>query len=213
MQRSQVPEIMDDPNCPEEVLETGHRGLQRIHHLLGNTRFLTRAIASDDRPVRRVIDIGCGRGGLLAEIGRRLQVETVGVDLRPFPGVVSLNAVYDPLPEADVAIAVYMLHHLHEAEVVRLIRNVRRSCRRFIILEVVRHPAPLWLYRIFIAPLVPKVNAVDGARSVERGFTADELNGLVRQAVSGDPFRHVVAPLRTRQVVDIETPSRHMRPV
>jgi SAM-dependent methyltransferase len=203
MERSQVSEIMDDPNCPEEVLEAGHHGLQRIHRLLGNTRFLTRAIASDPHPVRRVMDIGCGRGGLLKQIRRRLPVETVGVDLRPSPGVIPLNAVHDPLPEADVAFAVYMVHHLDEADVVNLIRNVRRSCRRFIILEVVRHPAPLWLYRAFIAPLVPKVNAIDGARSVERGFTARELNALVRQAVGGDRFRHSVAPFYTRQVVDI----------
>jgi SAM-dependent methyltransferase len=203
MQRSQVPEIMDDPNCPEDVLQTGHRGLQRIHRLLGNTRFLIRALASDPHHVRRVMDIGCGRGGLLAQIRRRLPVETIGVDLRPSPGVLRLNAVHDPLPEADVALAVYMLHHLDEADVVKLIRNVRRSCRRFIILETVRHPAPLWLYRIFIAPVVPKVNAVDGARSVERGFTVRELNGLVRQAADGDPFRHSVGPLYTRQVVDM----------
>jgi hypothetical protein len=149
------------------------------------------------------MDIGCGRGGLLKQIRRRLPVETVGVDLRPSPGVIPLNAVHDPLPEADVAFAVYMVHHLDEADVVNLIRNVRRSCRRFIILEVVRHPAPLWLYRAFIAPLVPKVNAIDGARSVERGFTARELNALVRQAVGGDRFRHSVAPFYTRQVVDI----------
>jgi hypothetical protein len=96
-----------------------------------------------------------------------------------------------------------MLHHLDEADVVKLIRNVRRSCRRFIILETVRHPAPLWLYRIFLAPVVPKVNAIDGARSVERGFTVRELNGLVRQAADGDPFRHSVGPLYTRQVVDM----------
>jgi SAM-dependent methyltransferase len=203
MERSQVPEIMDDPNCPEAVLEAGHRGLQRIHRLLGNTRFLTRAIAGDPRPVRRVMDIGCGRGGLLAEIRHRLGVETIGIDLRPAPGVISLNAINDPLPEVDVAIAVYMLHHLEEVDAVRLIRNVRRSCRRFIILEVVRHPAPLWLYRLFIAPLVPRVNAIDGARSVERGFTGGELKGLVRQAVGSDPFRHSIAPLYTRQVVDI----------
>ena len=203
MERSQVPEIMDDPNCPEAILEAGHRGLQRIHRLLGNTRLLARAIASDPRPVRRVLDIGCGRGGLLEQLRRRLPVETVGVDLRPFPGVVSLDAVHDALPEADVALAVYILHHLDEVDAVRLIRNALRSSRRLIILETVRHPLPLWLYRIFVAPLVPRVNAMDGARSVERGFTVSELNRLVREAVGDRPFRHTVAPLYTRQVVDI----------
>jgi hypothetical protein len=96
-----------------------------------------------------------------------------------------------------------MLHHLDESDVVKLVRNVRRSCRRFLILDVVRHPVPLWLYRVFVAPLVPRVNAIDGARSVEKGFKAHELNALVREAVNGEPFQHTVGPFHTYQVVDI----------
>ena len=203
MKRSQVPEIMDDPNCPEALLETGHRGLQRIHRLLGNVRIVSRAVTEDPFPVRRVMDIGCGRGGMLAELRRRHGVETIGIDLKPSPGVLQLDATRDRLPEADLAISVYMLHHLDESDVVKLVRNVRRSCRRFLILDVVRHPVPLWLYRVFVAPLVPRVNAIDGARSVEKGFKAHELNALVREAVNGEPFQHTVGPFHTYQVVDI----------
>lgn len=203
MKRSQVPEIMDDPNCSEALLETGHRGLQRIHRLLGNTRILSRAVMEDPFPVRRVMDIGCGRGGMLAELRRRHGVETIGVDLKPSPGVLQLDATRDRLPHADLAISVYMLHHLAEQDVVNLVQNVRRSCRRFLILDVVRHPVPLWLFRAFIGPLVPRVNAIDGARSVEKGFTAPELHALIREAVRDHPFRHKVAPFHTHQVVDI----------
>jgi SAM-dependent methyltransferase len=189
MKRSQLPEIMDDPTCPEALLETGYRGLQRIHRLLGNHHMIRRAVEEDPFPVRRVMDIGCGRGWMLSELRRSLGVETVGVDLKPAPGVLQLDAIHDRLPEVDVAISVYMLHHLEEADVVRLVRNVRRSCRRFLIFDVVRHPLPLWLFRAFIGPLVPTVNAIDGARSVEKGFTGPELRALIHEAVEGDPFR------------------------
>jgi SAM-dependent methyltransferase len=203
MERSQIPEIMDDPECPAGLVEEGHRGLARIHRLLGNTRVLARAISADPYPVRRVMDIGCGPGFLLAELRRRLGVETIGVDLRPFPGALQRDATRDPLPEADVALCSYVAHHLDERHVVELIRNVRRSCRRFLILEVVRHPLPLWLYRIFLARVLPRVTAIDGARSIQRGFTAAELDRLVREAAPDERFRHHVSPLYLRQVVDI----------
>jgi SAM-dependent methyltransferase len=88
------------------------------------------------RPESRLLDVGCGRGGLVEQLGHPLH-QVVGVD----PDVVSLREHRLPLPRAaalslalplaagrfDVAFASWLLEHLEEperdlAEVSRVLR-------------------------------------------------------------------------------------------
>jgi hypothetical protein len=96
-------------------------------------------------------------------------------------------------------------HHLREPDLVRLIRNVGRSCRRFILLDLIRHPLPLALFRMFLAPVICPIDAEDGQRSIRRSYTPDELRDLTTRALAGTNarFRLSVSPLRLRQVLDI----------
>lgn len=157
-------------------------------------------------PVRRVLDIGCGHGGVLADVRERLGVEVVGIDLRPprdtkLP-IIEADAVRDPLPQADVAYSICLAHHLSEAEVAAMILNVGRSCRRFIVVDLVRHWLPLGLFHTFVAPFFSAVAVADGSLSVRRAYTEDELKRIA--ASTGTRFRHSCAPFRTSQTVDID---------
>ena len=98
-----------------------------------------------------------------------------------------------------------MAHHLSGANLVRLIRNVSRSCRRFIVLDLVRHRLPLALFRSFVCPFLGSLNAKDGATSIRRSYTPQEMRCVVDTALdgSGGEVRHTVAPFYIRQVVDI----------
>src|SRR4051794_1918478 len=106
MQRSLEPELMDFLDASSEVLEKFHRDLARVHRLLGSFPTIERFLRAGSRPVRRVLDIGCGGGALLAYLRRHMGVEVIGVD--PNPGhaadvpMIQLDAVRNPLPEADV---------------------------------------------------------------------------------------------------------------
>jgi SAM-dependent methyltransferase len=210
MVRSLDPEVLDQPGLSDECLERAHRDLTRTHRWLGHTGLLLRSLRRHPFPLRRVMDVGCGRGGLLLEIRKHLNVEVIGVDVRapagrtPVP-IVRGDAVRHPLPQCDVALAVCLVHHLSEAEFVQLIQNVRRSARRFLVLDLVRHPLPLLLFRGFVAPFVYPVNAVDGIQSIRRSFTGAEMHAIVREALrgTGATFRHRVAPFYTHQLVDI----------
>lgn len=210
MERRDAKELLEDPTLPAAVVADAYRDLARTHRWLGNTAAVLRLLQDDSAPVRSVLDIGCGHGALLQQIRRRLGLEVLGYDLRPAPAsarmrILTGDAVRDPLPRADVAIAVCLVHHLPEDEVVQLIGNVARSCRRLILLDPVRHPLPLLLFRSLVAPLLHRVNAADGSTSIRRSFTAAELGAIVAKGVRGSRARveHRVAPLFIRQIVDI----------
>lgn len=202
---------------PETLWERVHRDLTRMHRVLGTNAAIVRALRRDPLPVRRVVDIGCGRGGLLDEIRRKVGAEPLGVELRTPNGsaalvpIIRADAVRDPLPACDVAICLCLAHHLEEDDVVRLIRNVGRSARRFILVDLVRHALPLALFRLFVAPFLSRVNAFDGAVSVRRSYTPAELRGVVGRALKGSRahVRHTVAPLYARQMVDITYSATH----
>ena len=209
MIRSLEPELMDSAEVAGPILEKFHHDLARIHSLLGSFPTIERFLRADDRPVRRVLDVGCGGGALLGYLRRRMGVEVIGVD--PKPGqttdipVITADAITEPLPEADVAVSSLVAHHLTPEENIALIRNVGRSCRRFIILDLIRHPMPLILFTAFICPLIGKEAAVDGRQSIRRAFTPEEFARLARTALAGTQgaFEIDVSRFLSRQIVDI----------
>ncbi|TAJ24136.1 MAG: methyltransferase domain-containing protein [Planctomycetota bacterium] len=210
MIRREEKELLEDPTLPAEVVAGAYRELARTQRWLGNTGVVLRLLQDGSGPVGTVLDIGCGQGDLLQHIRRRLGVRVLGFDLRPAPTsapihILAGDATRDPLPRADVAIAMCVAHHLREDEVVQLIGNVARSCRRLILVDPVRHPLPLLLFRVVVAPLLRRINASDGATSIRRSFTPAEFGALVAAGIRGSRARveHTVAPLFIRQVVDI----------
>lgn len=209
MIRSLEPELMDSPDVAGPILDKFHKDLARVHMLLGSFPTIEKFIRNDDRPVRSVVDIGCGGGDLLKYLRRKLQTEVTGID--PKPGkptdipIIAANAITDPLPRADVAVSSFVAHHLSPEENIAMIRNVSKSCRRFVILDLVRHAIPLWLFTIFICPLIGHEAAVDGRQSVRRAYTPAEFRDIVQTAIAGTSatFTTDVSPLLSRQVIDV----------
>jgi SAM-dependent methyltransferase len=207
--RSLEPELMDSPDVVGPVLEKFHKDLARIHRLLGSFPTIERFLRADEQPVRRVLDIGCGGGALLDYLRRHMGVEVIGVDKKPGHAtdvpIVAADATTDLLPEADVAVSSLVAHHLTPEQNIALIRNVGRSCRRFVILDLIRHPMPLVLFSVFLCPLIGKEAAVDGRQSIRRAFTPAEFAELARTALAGTQasFRIDVPRLLSRQIVDI----------
>src|ERR1019366_7009702 len=83
MRRSFEAEILDSGGQQPEILARAHRALSLTHSVLGNHAAILRALRRDGEAVRRVLDIGCGHGGLLEKVRRQIGAEVLGVDLRP----------------------------------------------------------------------------------------------------------------------------------
>lgn len=209
MTRSLEPELMDAADLTGSVLDKFHRDLNFVNRCLGTFPTIERLIREDNRPVRRVIDIGCGGGALLEYLRRRLGVEVIGIDRNPprttKAPVIAADAVTERLPEADIAVCTLTAHHLTPEQNIALIRNAARSCRRFIIHDLIRHRLPFVLFTLFLCPLIGHEAAVDGRQSIRRAFTPKEFRDLVRTAIQGTnaTFTTDVSPFRSRQIIDI----------
>ena len=207
--RSLTPEIMDEPGASPAITRAFHRDLNRIHRFMGNWRTLAERL----RGVTSVIDIGCGDGALLVYLRDHAGIRQVtGIDLKPpdcaAAGVdlIQADAISDALPRADAAVAVMLLHHLTDAQVVALIRNVGRSCDRLICIDPVRHWLPMALYTVFLCPMLSRVGALDGRQSIRRSFRRDELSALVEQAIAGTDATFTIwqSPVYARLILDVK---------
>ena len=209
MIRSLQPELMDSPEAAGPVLDKFHRDLNFLNKCLGTFPTIERFVRDDKQPIHRILDIGCGGGALLEYLQQRMGVEVIGVDQKP-PATVSVpvivaDVVTDKLPGADVAVCTLTAHHLSPEQIIALIRNVSRSCRRFIIHDLIRHPLPLVLFTVFLGPLIGHEAAADGRLSIRRSYTPEEFADMTRTALAGThgSFMMDVSPLRSRQIVDI----------
>jgi 2-polyprenyl-3-methyl-5-hydroxy-6-metoxy-1,4-benzoquinol methylase len=207
--RSLEPELMDSPEITGPVLDKFHRDLNFVNKCLGTFPTIERFIKKSDEPVRRVIDIGCGGGALLEYLHRRMGVEVMGIDLKPpdhakVP-IIAADAVTARLPDADVAVCSLVAHHLTPEQNIALIRDVGRSCKRFIIHDLIRHRMPFVLFTVFLCPLIGREAAVDGRQSIRRAFTPGEFGEMARTALSDTPatFTIDVSRFLSRQIIDI----------
>ena len=136
-------------------------------------------------------------------------MEGIGIDQKPVPRpgikIVAADAVTEKLPEADAAVCSLLNHHLTPEQNIALIRNVGRSCRRFVISDLIRHPMPLALFSVFICPLIGHEAAADGRQSIRRAFTPEEFAELARTALAGTKGTVAidVSRFKSRQIVDI----------
>ena len=215
MERQNKAEILDGAEISDDEATRAYEQLARIHRMIGDTAVVVHAIRRDALPVSRILDLGCAAGYVAEEVQRKLGVEVIGVDVNPrrrpdvrIP-ILRADAVRDPLPTADVAFSMHLGHHLTESDLADLIRNVGRYCRRLILLDVVRHPLPLALFRLFVEPFAVKIVVEDGKTSFRRSYTAGELRQITVSALVGSAatFQQSVGPFCLRQVLDISYTS------
>lgn len=201
-------EILEREGLPESDVARAYRDLTRIHRWLGDTtsvRFRGKArpaaraahprhrLRQGRRAPRSASPPGSRRGGRGREAGAGGSIPDHQGGRRSGPSAARRHRRFHVVGAP-----------LSERQLINLIRNVGQSCRRFILLDLVRHPLPLRLFNLFVAPLVSSVTAAHGRTSICRAYTPAELTDIAEKAIggSGARFSHSIAPLYIRQTLD-----------
>lgn len=206
--RNLEPEWMDDLSISDHRLETVLGEIDAVNRWLGGYRVSLGAFPQ--RPKLRVLDVACGGGDFLCAAIRwserlGIQLEATGIDLNPATigyarermkralgkeklGQIHLDvgdACALPYPDHafDVAHAGLFLHHLPDALLVNVLRELRRVAKHVVVNDLHRHPAAWVAIRVVGALFrASPMFRADAPHSVLRGFTREELHHLVRAA-------------------------------
>lgn len=198
---------MDDPGLDPALHAEALDALARINRVSLTERRLVdevvRVAARRAGPVR-VLDIGCGDAAVLVETARRagrrgVTVEPYGCDTSPVAlaraeehavrsgvplRVSRLDVTTDPLPGGfDVATCSLFLHHLDDADAVRLLSAMAEAATVVLVQDLRRTRTGLILAWLGVRLLSRSpVARVDGPRSVRAAFSLDEAAGLADRA-------------------------------
>lgn len=222
--RSYDPEIIDTGDYTPAEYEDFLRDIRWINRWLGDVTALRQTFLREvDRQELRefsVLDVGAGSGELLrviAKFARRGARKAVlcGLELnarsaqanleesKDFAEISSIRGNAFSLPFADNAFD-YVLcslftHHFSDADVVRILSEMRRVARRKIFaIDLHRNPAAYFMYTKFATLVLRgRLSRHDGALSILRSFVPDELKDFGAQAGLKNPVvsKHIPSRL------------------
>jgi SAM-dependent methyltransferase len=203
--RQREEEWMDAPDVDPDQLARSLRFIQRINRLLGYTRLSIRYFDrstqnwNPNQPVH-ILDVATGSADIPRAIfawanRRRLNVKITAVDLhakticlakQEVPALQAIRADARLLPFADksfdVVHSAMFLHHLSEADAIKVLQEMNRVSRQGVILtDLIRSQrAYFWitLFTLFANPMVIH----DARVSVAQAFTEPEILELCRAA-------------------------------
>jgi len=221
-------ELLDQGHGSPQDVRENLAEMWRINRFLGGLRALTahldRRLPQDGSPVT-VADLGTGSGEMAAYLARRLRrrghaVRVLAVDWAARhlaiaaergagpPDVLLLraDAAQLPLPAqgVDFVISSLFLHHFEPDAAADLLRTAFACARRALIMsDLVRGWLPLAAFRL-VQPAFARnyLTRHDGALSVRRAYTPDELRALAYRAGLEGARVHTHWPWRMTLVID-----------
>ena len=202
-------ELLDDPTIDPAIRARSITDVTRSNKLLGGLRAATATFEEilptlDDGAT--IVDVGTGLADIplrVCELARanHRTFTAIGVDeawsllhadrSRLDAGVCA-NALELPFRDhsVDVVMCSQILHHFDDADAERFLREMNRVARRAVIVSDLRRSwiaaAGFWLVSFPLG--FHRVTRHDGVVSVLRGFTASDLQRLVKRATGIAPI-------------------------
>jgi ubiquinone/menaquinone biosynthesis C-methylase UbiE len=208
-QRSDELEHLDKGDYTPEEYEGCIVELQRVNRWLGDTRALRNSllkdIASAELQAFSVLDVGAGSGELLRVIAQwasetNRAARLVGLELnersaqeivegsQPYPQISSVRGDAFRLPfwnqQFEYVICSLSTHHFRNPQVVDLLHEMTRVARRKIFVIDLHRSVVAYTFYTTIGKLFLHNRLIreDGALSILRSFTPDELRTLGKEA-------------------------------
>lgn len=202
----ELPELMDQP-CSFEEFQARLADLEKVNklfHAYRPTLAWLEKFADTEAPLR-ILDVGCGGGDMLRQIGewartRKVPVALTGIDLNPHA---ARAAIYLTCPrmgiewrtgdvfsydgEADLVISSLFTHHLDTPELVRFLEWSERTAQRgWFVNDLAREAVPYYAIGV-IARLARWDRFVrhDGPVSVRRAFREEDWQRMCDAAGVG----------------------------
>lgn len=210
-------ELLDAPEHDRAILEASLDHVAQVNRWLGGRRALLRHVTPliAERGTTRILDMGTGSADLPRDIvdwarDHQRSIEITASDLHAqmraiaalrseaYPEITVQHADALALPfddkSFDVALLSLTLHHFDPEDLVRVLKEAGRVCRRAVIVNELRRSWPNYLGARLLSETLWRSNPLtrhDGPLSVLRAFTAKELLTLARAAaLSGRVHAH-----------------------
>jgi len=204
VKRIDEPELLDEHDAPRADMERSLRDLRRINKYLGG-RSIYRRLLRAHGAHKSVIDIGTGTSDLLEQIsGFRVGVDFKIEHLRYFRDARIHRVVGDALHlpfrdnAADVVTSAHFFHHFSPDQNAQILNESLRVAKKGVVVnDTRRHVLPLIFILLLCAIRVfGRITRSDAPGSIRRGYTIDEVRGIVaktdaakKSIVRAWPFR------------------------
>ena len=207
--RNRTPELMDDPNVGESMLEQVLEDINRANQLLNGNRptitAMNRLVQDYPEKSYTILDVGCGDGTMLREVVRwarknKYCVNCIGIDLSEnalrvarkksidFPEIQYerqdvLDDNFAANFECDILLCTLTMHHLYNEHIPTFLERFTKLARTGVIInDLQRSPFAYYLFKFFSAIFIKtKIAKHDGLLSIKSGFTKKELAGFAKK--------------------------------
>jgi hypothetical protein len=182
LKRRVISELLDHLPVDDPEALRSRRDLRRINGLMGNERWVLRAVARfAEAAGRGMVEVGAGDGLLSEKLARRYpQASVVAYDLAPRPVGLDARVCWEegdifekPCPAGGVVVANLFLHHFERGD----LRALGRWLGGFEVL-IFNEPDRAYLPHglgFLIRPWINRVTQHDMHVSITAGFGAGEM--------------------------------------
>ncbi len=205
-----APEILDSLPAHDPDAVAARRDLRLINALMGNHRFVRRALAAHDPRHGTVLELGAGDGSLCRHLLAKfpaLSGRLAALDLAPAPADWPRHAaswhqcdLFSPagrtvVERATVVLANLFLHHFDAAPLARL-GSLLGGARVLIFAEPARRSRHLWQGALLaVLARQNRVTRHDLPASVRAGFLRGELPAMLGLSSTSWTLRDSLTPL------------------
>jgi len=201
-QRSDQPELMDDFREGLQSLSIVFDDINRVNTILGGNNITVNAVEKliKENPQQQytIVDMGCGDGNMLREVGRlfrkrRIKVRLVGIDLnadalqlaeeasQDFPEIEYLHRDLLELQttdlNCDIIINTLTMHHFVNKDLLQFVEKFNQLARIGVVInDLHRSRWAYYLFKLFSLIFIKTETAkIDGLISISKGFIKSDL--------------------------------------